>query len=197
MPDDARNAKRAMNTMASENHRRLRPMARRPALHRWAGPIGSLVLLFALASAVATAAESSRLKVWVVEASSEAREKRHVDPGLEDIARVLVDLPHDTFRKAAAGTHTLRGDQPTKIPLVAGYTLESAEPVARTDGRYRIRLRILMKNSDDPPREIEALSTELLLRPEKQVLVRGLKGKERGEEILLVLCLSVPAPEKD
>lgn len=137
------------------------------------------------------------LKVWVVKASTEQREKTHIDAGLEEIESVLKDVkdvPYNTFRRAAAGKHKLNNQGSTRIPLVARYTLESEAPVAMEDGRYRVQLRITMKSEDDPPKDIEVLSAELLHRPGKQVVVRGLKGEDRLE-LLLVVCLSTPEKE--
>lgn len=142
-------------------------------------------------SPAAQAAEQSELKLWVVEASSEKREKKHFDPGLEAIRGVLEPLAHDTYRKVAVDKHQLADEGATRIQLTDTYTLVAAAPVSTTDGRVRMRMRILMKTTDTPPREIEALSTELVLRPDKPVLVRGLKVKG-GTELLLVLAVSVP-----
>lgn len=154
-------------------------------------PLSAVVFLLLVLSGAARASAQSELKLWVVEASAESRKECHFDAGLDSIKHVLSALPQDTFRKVSAGTHTLAGEDTTRIAVAGTYTLEVASPAATQDGRYRVRLRILMKSSDDPPREIEALSTELLLQPDKQVLVRGLKQKENGE-LLLVLSLSVP-----
>jgi len=154
-----------------------------------------LTLLLSLSCAAALADERSELKLWVVDASTENREKPHFDSGLESIRRVLATSNHDTFRRVAAGTHGLADGKVTRIPLEGAYTLEAASPVPTQDGRYRVRLRILMKSDDSPPREIEALSTELLLHAEKPVLVRGLK-KEGGRELILVLSLTVHTGER-
>jgi hypothetical protein len=149
------------------------------------------ILVFLLLWSADAGAVQSELKVWVVEASTENRDTPHLDPGLEGIAVALRSLPHDTFHRLSAGTHNLAAEKKTRVPLVDNYTLEASSPEPGNDGRYRTYLRILIKTKDTPPREIEALSTELLLRPGKHVVVRGLK-KEKGKELLLVLSLSVP-----
>lgn len=146
-------------------------------------------VLFLLGAAMATAEECD-LKLWVVEAGNENRDTPHFDAGLDEIKSVLKSLPHDTYRKVSAKAHHLKSGAPTKVPLVENFTLEATAPERRGDGRYQTDLRILTQSKDKPPKEIEALSTELLLQPEKQVVVRGLK-KKTGKELLLVLCLSV------
>ncbi|MCF6284874.1 MAG: hypothetical protein L3K26_06775 [Candidatus Hydrogenedentes bacterium] len=150
-----------------------------------------LLAVIAFPWSAAQAAEGSELKLWVVEATTEKREKPQYDKGLEAIERVLSALPHDTYRKVHTGKHTLLADGLTRIMITKTYTLETKPPVATSDGRLRLRLRILMKTTDKPPKEIEAVSTELLLQPDKQLVVRGLKQKG-GKELVLVFALTVP-----
>ncbi len=152
----------------------------------------SVALFVALTLPWSTAhgAARSELKLWVVEARTEDRDTTHYDKGLEAIHRVLSSLPHDTYRNVSTGIHPLKESGITRIALTSNYTLEMSAPVAGSDGRHRVRLRILTLSKETPAKEIEALSTELLLRPDKQVLVRGLKLKE-DRELVLVLSLSV------
>ena len=139
---------------------------------------------------VAHATAHAELRLWVVEATTKGREKPQYDKGLEAIRGVLSALPHDTYRKVRVGKHNLSATENTRIAISKDYTLEAAPAVAASDGRLRLRLRILMKTDEKPPKEIEALSTELLLIPDKHVLVRGLKQKN-GKELVLVLSLTV------
>ena len=149
-------------------------------------------LLFSLLPwGFAQAAPTSELKLWVVEASTEERDKSEYDKGLEAIQGILSSLPHNTYRKVRTGTHSLAEKGTTRIPATKVYTLEAASPVPTADGRQRVRLRILMPAKEKPAKEIQALSTDLLLRPDKQVLVRGLKLKD-GTELIIVLSLSIP-----
>ena len=150
----------------------------------------ALLVLLVLPWSTANGAARSELKLWVVEARTEERETTQYDKGLEAIHRVLSSLPHNTYRNVSTGTHPLKDPGITRIVLTSAYTLEMSAPVAGSDGRHRVRLRILTMSKETPAKEIEALSTELLLRPDKQVLVRGLKLKE-DRELVLVLSLSV------
>ena len=152
----------------------------------------SLLLIALVATARGVAAETkSELNLWVVEASTENRETPHFDPGLDVIAAAVKGVPHNTYHKVAAGSHQLAANAPTRIPVADSHTLEAGSPKPTSDGRYRMRLRILMKTEDEPPKELEAISTELILNPEKKVLVRGLK-RSGGKELLLILSLKVP-----
>jgi hypothetical protein len=155
------------------------------------GLLVALLAVVILPWTAVQAAEGSELKLWIVEATTEKREKPQYDKGLEAIRSVLSALPHDTYRKVRVGKHTLSADGTTRIPITKAYTLETKPPVATSDGRLRLRLRILMKTTDKPPKEIEAISTELLLQPDKQLVVRGLKQKG-GKELVLVFALTVP-----
>lgn len=150
----------------------------------------ALMLVLAFPWSVAYGAARSELKLWVVEARSVEREATRFDIGLDAIHRVLSGLPHNDYRNVSTETHAFNDQEITRIKLTSEYTLEMNTPVAGEDGRFRVRLRILTLSKEPPRKEIEALSTELLLRPEKQVLVRGLKLKDDGE-LVLVLALSV------
>jgi hypothetical protein len=141
------------------------------------------------------AVHAAELEMWVVESTTEGREERHYGKGLEAIHRVLAPVPHDTYKKVASGKHKLAASKTTRVPINKSYTLETAPPITAKDGRHRLKLRILMKKEGTPPKEIAALSTELLLHLDKPVVVRGLKAKGKVE-LVLVLALSEPPKAK-
>lgn len=151
----------------------------------------ALLVTIAFPWNAAHAATHAELKLWVVQVTTEGREKPLYGKGLEAIRGVLSALPHDTYKKIGAAKHPLAEKGNTRITISKAYTLEAAPPVSNSDGRQRLRLRILMKTDDKPPKEVAAISTELLLIPDKHVLVRGLKQKN-GTELVLVLSLRVP-----
>ncbi len=150
----------------------------------------TLLMLGVLFSLECHGEPQSDLKMWAVEASTEGKERPTFDKGLESITAVLAPLPHNVYRKVSTGTHRLSTTGNTRININKTYTLETASPVRSDDGRYRIQLRILMPSTETPEKEIKALDIEVLLKPDKQFLVRGLK-LEKGKELVLVLSLSV------
>ena len=158
----------------------------------------------------------AEFKIWVVEVRSEGRQEVHFDKGLEEIREAVKDSQHDTYRNLKTSSHTFKDAKPLRTALNDRYTLDSTVPTLADDGRYRLTLRVTMKSESadkapggasaliptdtlvpkpkNPgrPKEIEAISSKLLLLPDEKVVVRGLK-LEDGKEMVLVVSLSVPA----
>lgn len=185
-------------------------------------PLVTVLLLGALLAAPESggaAPAQTELKVWAVELDSQGRAEAHFDSGLEEIRDALKDPKHDTYRNLRSSRHGFKDAKPFKTALTDQYTLDTSAPARSADGRYRVKLRLTMKEEkpETPPpgngassllrpdglaptpprttpakpREIEALSSDLLLQPGKQVVIRGLKTEE-GKDMVLVVSLSVP-----
>ena len=115
-------------------------------VYRW--HFTALLLLAIIVCAGVNAAPRTDLNLWVVEASTKSLEKPEFEKGLEEIRGVLSTLPHDTYKLVTSGKHGLAVSGPTRVPIGGEYTLEAGAPVDSADGRYRIRLRILLKKKD-------------------------------------------------
>lgn len=171
-------------------------------------------LLVAPDSAAAPAA--AEFKIWAVEVHKEGRKAPHFDKGLEEVRETVQDSKHDTYINLKTTKHTFKGDKSVSTALTDRYTLTATPPTVAGDGRYRVNLRLTMKSEKKPgatsllqpdsliapdntrpkDREIEALSSDLLLQPDKKVVIRGLK-LEDGKEMILVVSLSVPDKENE
>lgn len=171
----------------------------------------SVALLSAilLAPENAPAPAGAVFKIWAVEVHSEGRKEPHFDKGLEEVREAVEDSKHDTYVNLKTAKQSFKNAESARTALTDRYTLDTSPPTVTEDGRYRVKLRLTMKpdkkKSGNPllqpdsliepapkrEKEVEALATELLMQPGKQVVVRGLK-LEDGKEMVLVVSLSVP-----
>lgn len=154
----------------------------------------AVVLGVALLVSLKALAGTAEFKVWAMEAHTEGRDTPHFDPGLEAVKDAVKALKFDTYLKLKTDEHTFTDDEAFRSSINAQYTLTASAPVRAQDGRYRMTLKITMPSKKKPGSEIEALSTDLLLQPEKKVLVKGLKLGE-GKEMVVVLSLTAPSNE--
>lgn len=179
-------------------------------------PVFMAVFLGALLAAPASDQVPPRaeFKIWAVEVYSEGRQEPFFDKDLEEVRSVVKDADHDTYRSLKTASHAFKDDKPVRTLLNDRYSLDTTVPVRAEDGRYRLTIRVTMKaeaeaKSSTPssllsqeslvpkprnpgrPREIEALSSKLLLEPDEKVVVRGLK-LDGGKEMVLVVSLRVP-----
>lgn len=174
----------------------------------------TVVLLGALLAAPESGERppEAEFKIWAVEVHDEGREEPYFDAGLDEVRETVKDARFDTYINLKTDKHTFKDGQPVNTALTDRYTLRAGPPSKSPDGRYRMKLRLTMKAETEKARrtpglpvdtlvpqssprksarEIEALSSELLLQPEKQVIIRGLKLDD-GKELILVVSLSVP-----
>lgn len=147
------------------------------------------ILILAPLQVLAAPAE---FKIWAMEAHTEGRNAPHFDAGLEEVRDAVKALKFDTYLKLKTDTHQFKDDKEYRSPINDVYALTASAPVADKDGRYRMQIKITMASKNAPGGEIKALDTELLLPPDKKVLVRGLKLGD-GKELVVVLSLSIPA----
>lgn len=176
----------------------------------------ALLSALLLAPNSAAAPASAEFKIWAVEVHDEGRNEPHFDKGLEEVRDTVLDSTHDTYINLKSTKHTFKGNKAVSTALTDRYTLTASPPTVASDGRYRVNLRLTMKSKEKQSatsllqpdsliapdktrpkdREIEALSSDLLLQPEKKVVIRGLKLDD-GKEMILVVSLSVPEPKNE
>lgn len=184
-------------------------------------PIVAVALLGVLLAAPesSTAPSKAEFRIWAVEVHAEGRDKPFFDKGLEEVRDALKDPKNpafDTYVNLKTAKQVFKDEKPVETAITDKYTLATSPPAKSGDGRYRVKLRLTMKSGKKPAgpppaspllpgesllppqknvkpqREIEALSSELLLQPEKPVAIRGLKLDE-GKEMILVVSLTAPA----
>ena len=181
-------------------------------------PVLTVALLGALLAAPdnGTPPPKAEFQIWVLEVHSEGRKEPYFDKGLEEVRDAVKDPHHDTYKNLKSLKHVFKDDKPLRTALTDRYTLDTSMPTLSDDGRYRLNLRVNMKAKEDEkksgspllqpdgllpppkntkkPKEIEALSSKLVLQPEEKVVVRGLK-LEDGKEMVLVVSMRAPGGE--
>ncbi len=164
-------------------------MGARRSARRVVGVISIVLVVLAAGSAFAQDnTPPVPLAVWAVQATDENREEPKVDPALSPVRDALRGLPFDTFQNLM---HTRR-DCPvgtkTEVRIDKRYTLVLKPLEHKEDGRVRLDVCVLMQpppKDGKKPEPIAALSTVLVLSPEQEVKLGGLKLDE-GELVLIL-----------
>lgn len=148
----------------------------------------ALLGLLMVLPAVFAAADQSSISMWAIQATSEGREKKEVDPELSAVERILLGLPFDTFEKLEVKEEVkLPFGQETRIRITDTYTLV-LKPVNREfDGRVRMELRVELKEPD-AKESVNALAAKALMQPGEKIKLQGFKLPS-GADLVLVLSL--------
>ncbi len=130
--------------------------------------------------------DTVRVDVVAVHAFSENRGARVFDKELQPMKEALADLEYDTFQRLSAVTLEAAIDKEVTYQVNSRYKL-CVRPLSREpSGQVRLSVRVEMRPSDQKAKPINAVSTTLLISPEKRLKVRGLK-LDVGELVMVLM----------
>ncbi|MFP4499917.1 MAG: hypothetical protein ACLFTT_02860 [Candidatus Hydrogenedentota bacterium] len=167
-------------------------MGARESARRVVGVISAVLAVLAAGNAVAeNDPPPVTLAVWAVHATNEGREEPNVDSALVSVREALRGLPFDTFHNLMHTRRDCPVNTETKVRIDKRYTLVVQPLDHQKNGRARLDVCVLMQR---PPKDgkktkpVAALSTVLVLSPDKEVTLGGLKLDDG--ELVLILAAS-------
>jgi len=150
--------------------------------------LGAIALVGAGVTQPPPARSQNAVKVDVVavHAFSENRGARVFDKDLQDLKEALSDLEYDTFRRLSATTLRAALNQEATYEINSRYKI-CVKPLSREpSGQVRLNVRVEMKTGAARAKPINAITTTLLIGPEKKLKLRGLK-LDNGELVVVLM----------
>lgn len=130
--------------------------------------------------------DTVRVDVVAVHAFSENRGARVFDKDLLNFKDALADLEYDTFHQLSTTTLRAPLNQEATYQINSRYKL-CVKPLSReSSGQVRLNVRVEMKTNARDSKPVNAVSTTLLISPEKKLKVRGLK-LDNGELVIVLM----------
>lgn len=149
-------------------------------------------LLLLIAALSAGDAGPVRVDVVAVHAFSQQRGEKVYDKELNEFKDALADLDeYDTFHLLSLTTIECVPGEEAQYTINTRYKL-CVKPLARAEsGQVRLSLRVEMSPKGPDAKPVNAISTTLLISPEKRLKLRGLK-LDRGELVLVLTLRNQP-----
>lgn len=130
--------------------------------------------------------DAVRVDVVAVHAFSENRGARVFDKDLQELKEALSDLDYDTFRRLSATTLRAGLNEEATYQINSRYKL-CVKPLSREpSGQVRLNVRVEMKTGAAGAKPVNAITTTLLISPDKKLKLRGLK-LDNGELVVVLM----------
>lgn len=147
---------------------------------------GLAIMIFSV-SGVADAQDQASVPVtmWAIQATTEGRAQKKIDPGLKAIKETIVTLPYDTFGLLRTEKRKLASKKNHLFKVNELYTL-TVVPLARTeDGRIQLDLRVDMLSEKKGDKPVKALASRVKVKPDEKIKLGAFKLK-KGKLVIVL-----------